>query len=44
MVVVLTIKEMSYFLVGIFDDLVGPISLLIYIWDINFAPNPDLPF
>ena len=28
MVVILIIKEMSYLLEGIFDDLVGPISYL----------------
>ena len=33
MVVVLTIKKMSYLVVGLFDDLVGP---LIYICDIKF--------
>ena len=33
MVVVLTIEEISYLLVGLFDDLVGP--LRIYICDLS---------
>ena len=34
MVVVLTIKEISYFLLGLFDDLMGPFR--IYICDMKF--------
>ena len=36
MVIVLTTKEMIYLVVGVFDDMLGPLSYIQYICDITF--------